>query len=82
MKKSTSISLGSHYDNFISMVLKTGKYKSVSEVVTAGIQLLEEQESKMKILQNALIEGEESGFVKDFDPTLLLEELNQKQLSK
>ncbi len=78
MGKNTSIALGDHFEDFISTTVRTGRYNSASEVIRAGLRLLEEQEQKKNILTKALIEGEESGFIEDFDPQLLLEELHSK----
>ena len=77
MSKNTSISLGNHFEEFITQVIQTGRFSSVSEVIRAGLRLLEEEESKEKALKNALMEGENSGFI-DFNPDILLGELHQK----
>jgi antitoxin ParD1/3/4 len=61
MQKNTSISLGSHFDEFISAQVSIGRYGSVSETVRAGLRLLEEREAKVSILRQALIDGENSG---------------------
>lgn len=78
MGKNTSIALGDHFQDFISTTLETGRYNSASEVIRAALRLLEEQEEKKNILTKALIEGEDSGIVENFDPQLLLEELHSK----
>lgn len=62
MQKNTSITLGQHFDSFIAGQLKTGRYSSTSEVVRAGLRLLEESETRLTILRKLLKEGEESGF--------------------
>jgi len=62
MARNTSISLGGHFDQFISQQLAEGRYGSVSEVVRAALRLLEEREEKVRALRQALREGEESGF--------------------
>lgn len=67
MSKTTSISLGDHFNNFIGTQVKTGRYGSASDVVRAGLRLLEEHEAKVKALQDALIAGEESGSPRTFD---------------
>ena len=69
MGKNTSISIGQHFDSFIQSQIDTGRYASTSEVVRAGLRLLEEEEQKLRLLRQALIEGEESGWVENFNPT-------------
>jgi len=78
MGKNTSIVLGHHFEDFVSETVKSGSYNNTSEVVRAGLRLLEERERKMNALSNALTEGEESGFVDDFDPDLLLKNLHSR----
>ena len=61
MSKNTSISLGDHFAKFIEAQLTQGRYGSTSDVVRAGLRLLEDQETKLAALRAALIEGENSG---------------------
>lgn len=61
MSKNTSISLGDHFAKFIEAQLAQGRYGSTSDVVRAGLRLLEDQETKLAALRAALIEGENSG---------------------
>lgn len=67
MAKNTSVSLGDHFATFIDSQVQTGRYGSASDVVRAGLRLLEEHESKVKALEAALIAGEESGPAAPFD---------------
>ena len=67
MSKNTSISLGDHFTSFVERQLAQGRYGSASEVVRAGLRLLEEHETKLEALRAALIEGEESGPARPFD---------------
>ncbi|MFH6943129.1 type II toxin-antitoxin system ParD family antitoxin [Flavobacterium sp. FlaQc-50] len=68
MRKNRSISLDSYFENFIEDSLSDGRFKNASEVVRAGLRLLEEEESRLSILKNAIQEGINSGRVEDFDP--------------
>jgi antitoxin ParD1/3/4 len=68
MSKNTSITLGSYFDQFIQNILKEGRYKNASEVVRAGLRLLEEEEQKIIALRHAIDAGINSGLAEDFNP--------------
>lgn len=63
MSKNTSMTLGTHFDDFISTQLTTGRYGSASEIVRAGLRLLEDDVTKIETLRQLLSDGENSGFV-------------------
>ena len=67
MSKNTSISLGSYFEQFVSSHVSTGRYNNVSEVIRAGLRLLENEESKAIALKNAIQEGLNSSRVENFD---------------
>ena len=73
--RNTSISLGNYFDNFVQNRISEGRYKNVSEVIRAGLRLLEEEENKVMALKNAIKEGIDSGTVNNFDPIKHLESL-------
>ena len=73
--KNTSISLGDYFDQFVQTQVSAGRYKNVSEVIRAGLRLLEDEETKITALKNAISEGIQSGIAKDFDPKKHLESL-------
>ena len=79
MSKNTSILLGNHFDSFVKSRISVGRYKNASEVIRAGLRLLEEEESKVVALKQAIQEGIESGIVEDFDPEQFLQKLKAER---
>ena len=61
MAKNTSVSLGDHFEKFIGSQIDSGRFGSASEVVRAGLRLLETAESRLEVLRQSLREGERSG---------------------
>ncbi|MGV6871180.1 type II toxin-antitoxin system ParD family antitoxin [Pseudochelatococcus sp. B33] len=78
MARNTSVSLGDHFTDFIDTQVRTGRYGSASDVVRAGLRLLEEHEAKVKALEAALIAGEESGPPQPFDNEKFLKRMRDK----
>jgi antitoxin ParD1/3/4 len=67
MARNTSISLDAHFSDFLAREVATGRYGSASEVVRAGLRLLEDQEARISALRSALSAGEASGEPEPFD---------------
>lgn len=67
MTKNTSITLGAHFVGFVESQVASGRFASASEVVRAGLRLLEEHEARCETLREALAEGEASGPAEPFD---------------
>jgi antitoxin ParD1/3/4 len=65
--KNTSVSLGEYFDQFVTSQISIGRYKNVSEVIRAGLRLLEDEENKAIALRNAIQKGLESPRVENFD---------------
>lgn len=78
MGKNTSISLGNHFESFIESSVTNGRFNNASEVVRAGLRLLEEEENKVINLRKAIQEGIDSGIAKDFEPKKFLESLKSR----
>lgn len=75
MGRNTSISLGDHFENFVDDKISTGRFKNASEVIRAGLRLLEEEEGKVVALKKAIDEGFESGRAKNFNAKKHLQNL-------
>ena len=79
MSRNTSISIGDYFDDFIQNRISAGRFKNASEVIRAGLRLLEEEENRIIALREAIQEGIESGVAHDFDPDSHLERLKAKK---
>ncbi|RZJ98966.1 MAG: type II toxin-antitoxin system ParD family antitoxin [Flavobacterium sp.] len=79
MGKNTSISLGNHFESFIENSVDNGRFNNASEVVRAGLRLLEDEENKIVALRKAIQEGIDSGIAENFDPKKFLESLKARK---
>ena len=77
--KTTSVALGAYFDDFIKSKIAQGRYNNASEVVRAGLRLLEEEEDRVMALKSAIEEGINSGIAVDFDPEQYLQMLKAKR---
>ncbi len=80
MGRNTSVSLGDYFENFVESKISAGRYKNASEVIRAGLRLLEEDENRTQILKTAIKEGLDSGINKNFDPNENLKKLKAKKI--
>ena len=67
MGKTTSFSLDDHYSAFIEGEVAAGRYRSASDVVRSALRLLEDRETQLRALREALDAGEQSGASTPFD---------------
>jgi len=78
MSKNTSVTLGEHFEGIIEKSILSGRFASASEVIRAGLRLVDEREQKIRLLREAIEAGEKSGYVKNFDPIKHLAKLKMK----
>jgi antitoxin ParD1/3/4 len=77
MAKNTSISLGNHFDEFVSRQITAGRYGSASEVIRAGLRKLEDEEKKLETLRALIEEGQASGTA-EYSYESLMQELDDE----
>ena len=77
MAKNASITLGDHFDGFIASQIASGRFGSASEVIRAGLRLLENTETRLQTLRKALDEGEQSG-IADYNYDDFMAELDKE----
>ncbi len=78
MQKNTSVTLGKHFETFITQQIENGRFSSASEAVRAGLRLLEEKEVKLAALRRALKDGENSGYGK-YSLNEIIQELDKEE---
>lgn len=61
MARNTSFILGDHFDDFVSEQVESGRYKNATDVIRSGLRLLEDRETRLAAIRQALIDGEQSG---------------------
>ncbi len=79
MNKNTSITLGMHFDSFVKNSIAQGRFNNASEVVRAGLRLLEAEENRVMALKKAIQEGVDSGVAHDFDSKENLKQLKAQR---
>jgi antitoxin ParD1/3/4 len=77
MQKNTSVTLGAHFEQFLTQQIANGRYGSTSEAIRAGLRLLELQETRLETLRKALKDGEDSGR-SDYSLKGVIEELDSE----
>ena len=76
--KNTSITLGEHFNSFIASTLQSGRFSNASEVVRAGLRLLEENEEAVMRMRDAVQEGIDSGIAEDFEAKDYLRQIKEE----
>ncbi|MFT4256121.1 MAG: type II toxin-antitoxin system ParD family antitoxin [Pseudoxanthomonas sp.] len=79
----TSVALGPHFENYVREQVKNGRYNNASEVVRAGLRLLEDAQTqyqlKLEALRAEIQAGLDSGPGRDADE--FFDELEAKYLA-
>ena len=52
-----SADLGPQLESFVAKLVETGRYNSKSEVLREGIRLIQERETRLSVLDQALARG-------------------------
>lgn len=79
MGRNTSVSLGDYFETFVDERIAAGRFKNASEVIRAGLRLLEEEEGKILALRKAIKDGTDSGVAKNFNPKKHLADLKTRK---
>ncbi|RLA00351.1 MAG: type II toxin-antitoxin system ParD family antitoxin [Gammaproteobacteria bacterium] len=78
MPRNTSVTLGDYFDEFVAEILQQGRFQSVSEIIRAGLRMLEADEKKLLALRAKLQAGEDSPVVEDFDGEQFIARMHKK----
>lgn len=77
--RTTSVALGSYFEEFIKSKISQGRYNNASEVIRAALRLLEENEQQVAQLSAAIDKGLNSGIAQDFEPASFLQSLKARR---
>lgn len=80
MPRNTSVVLSDHFNEFITRAVDSGRYNSASDVVRAGLRMLEKEEQKLEHLRALIDEGEASGSGEPWDHAAFLAEMRGKMV--
>ena len=78
MGQMTSVALTEHFENFIDEQTGSGRYKTPTDVLEAGLRLLEREEMKLAWLRKAIADGDASGPAVPFDLNEFLGEMDRE----
>ena len=77
--RTTSVALGSYFEDFIKSKISQGRFNNASEVIRAALRLLEENEQQVAQLSAAINKGLESGIAENFEPRSFLNNLKARR---
>ena len=73
-----NVSLNTHLEDFVIQQLKGGRFNNASEVVRAGLRLLEEQELQVIEMRNEIQKGLDSGKAEPWNKEAFLKEAHER----
>jgi len=73
-----NVSLNNHFEDFVAKQLENGRYNNASEVVRAGLRLLEEQELKLIELRAEIQKGLDSGPAEPWDKNEVMQAIKKR----
>lgn len=80
-----SADLGPQLESFVAKLVETGRYNSKSEVLREGIRLIQERETRLSVLDQALARGladAETGRVKPMSDVVARLEAKYQSMSR
>lgn len=77
--KTTSVALGTYFEDFIKSKISQGRFNNASEVIRAALRLLEENEQQVAQLSVAINTGLESGIAENFEARSFLNNLKAQR---
>jgi antitoxin ParD1/3/4 len=80
--KETTLQLETYFLAFIEEMVASGRFGSPTQVVQAGLRLLEERASQGKALRAAIQEGLDSGWIEDFNLDEFLVEMRDEAAAR
>ena len=66
-----NVSLDKHFEKLVKQMLESGEFSSDTEVVQAGLQLLEKRQQKLDALRRDIQDGLASGPGRPFDESVV-----------
>jgi antitoxin ParD1/3/4 len=80
MAKQATVTLNLKLETFVTESLANGHYQSESDMLEAGLTLLQSHNQRLDQLRAAIQEGEESGEPREFDRDAFLDRMRQKHV--
>lgn len=77
MTQNLSVTLDDPLAQFVGEQIDSGRFATASEVIHAGLRMLEDREMRLRLLHEALDEGVNSGPAEEFDFAAFKQEMRR-----